>query len=210
MGLTPILGVTALLALVPLSSASAISKCPLITDQQGDASAPPAVSSGANFLFKDEPAYDIVSADIASDRKVINMVIRVEKLANKAAGSPLGIEWRFDFTAGQNTLFAEVVSDSNDWGQKQGVSAYIGYVDGTSHYIKPTRAYLDMRHNEIRIRVPVGDYGTYAPSIGTRLTNLIASAGRWYDVPGFTYSETVDWARTDNTYILGRKTCIKA
>lgn len=195
---------------LPLSGASGVSKCPLIVDQQGDANAPPAVSSGANLLFSSQPAYDILSADIASDRRTMNIVIRVVKLATSASMSPLGIEWRFDFTAGQNLLFAEVVSDTNGWGQKPGVSAYIGYVDGTAHLIKTEKAVLDFKHNEVRMRIPISDFADHAPAVGTKLTDLMASGGRWYDVPGYTYSETDDRATTDNSYILGHTTCIPA
>lgn len=205
--LAAVVGVLASI-LMPLPGSSAAPKCPLISDPSGDATAPPGVSSGANFLFPNEPAYDIVSADIASDRSVITVVIRVLKLATQAPSAPMGIEWRFDFTAGQNMLFAEAISAASSRTRKAGVSAYIGYVDNTSHLITSTKVLLDFRRSEVRIRVPISDFGAYAPSLGTKLTNLVATAGRWYEGPKFTYSETVDRDTTDNVYVLGSKGCI--
>lgn len=202
-----------LLILIPTSGATAAtSKCPVIVDPTGDATAPPVISNGLlDLLTPNVAAYDIVSADIASTNSLITMVIRVSKLATKVNSSPTGIFWRFDFTGSTGHLFGEVVSDSNSSiGGPAGVSAYIGNVDGTAHLIHVEKPLLDFKHNEVHLRVPMRDFGNLTPSPQTPLTALTASGGRWYDLPGFTLGETDDTATTDNTYILGRTACIKA
>lgn len=197
---------------LPATSQSAAPKCPIIVDPEGDATAPPLISNGLNFLFPNQDAYDIVSADLAADRKLINIVIRVKQLALKAPSSPTGIFWRFDFTGGQDQhLFTEVVSDSNDTiGQKSGVRAYIGYVDGTAHLISYVKPLMDFKHNEVHVRIALSDFGDKAPAAGTKLTALEASGGRWYDTAVFTLGEPDDTATTEATYVVGRSTCIRA
>lgn len=208
-----LVGVLALagLTVLPSTGQTAAQSCPVIVDEEGDATAPPFVSNGANFLFNNVDAYDIVSADLAADSKLVNIVIRVKNLALSASSAPTGIFWRFDFTSGQDQLFAEVVSDSNDnIGQDKGVTAYLGYVDGTAHLIDYVKPIIDFKHNEVHVRVPLTAFKEKTPADGQKLTALSASGGRWYDLPLFTLGEPDDYATTEASYIVGRKTCIRA
>lgn len=213
LALAPVLALSiAGIVALPSSGQSAAPTCPLITDEQGDADAPPVISNGlVKLLSSNNPAYDVTSADLASDGHILTLVIRVAQLSTSANLSPTGIFWRFDFTPPQGSpLFAEVVSDTNSSiGGPAGVTAYLGYVDGTAHLIKYVTPTLDLAKNEVRVRVRLSDFGDHRPATGSELTALQASGGRWYDLPGFTLGETDDTATTNDNVILGRKTCIR-
>lgn len=175
--------------------------CNLVQDVKGDGTANILLDEGT----PNDPAWDIISADIASDGSKLTTVVRVDKLAKSASSSPTGIQWRFNFTVGEESLYTSVRSDT-----VFGVSGSYGYVDGISRTIAKVDPVLDMDKNEVRITVPLSGFAERVKinKTGTKLTGLSASAGRFYNFGAVTGSEPSDRAEGPRSYSTGTKSCV--
>lgn len=174
--------------------------CNLLKDDKGDGTAF-LVGSGT----PSDPAWDIVSADIASDGSKLTTVVRVDKLATSAPTSPGGVQWRFNFTVGDATLYTSVRADT-----ALGVTGSYGYVENISMTLGTATPVLDTAKNEVRITVPLSGFSEQAviKKTGTTLGGLSASAGRFYNLGAVTASEPSDTATGAGSYVTGTKSCV--
>lgn len=200
------LAVTGSLALSVVAAGGALAvppkpACNLVQDAKGDGTANILLDEGT----PNDPAWDILSADIASDGSKLTTVVRVDKLAKSASSSPMGIQWRFNFTVGDQALYTSVRSDT-----LFGVSGSYGYVDGISRTIAKVDPVLDMDKNEVRITVPLSGFAERVKieKTGTKLMGLSASAGRFYNLGAVTGSEPSDRAEGARSYSTGTKSCV--
>lgn len=191
-----------LVATAGLAGAAPAAKpvCNLIKDDKGD---------GTAFLIgsgtPSDPAWDIVSADIASDGSKLTTVIRVDQLAESAPTSPGGVQWRFNFTVGDAALYTSVRADT-----LLGVTGSYGYVDTISETLGSATPILDTKKNEVRLTVPLGGFREVASikKTGTSLGGLEATAGRFYNLGAVTASEPSDRADGAASYVTGTRSCV--
>ena len=174
--------------------------CNLIKDAAGDGTATLLVDGGPN-----EDAWDIVSADVASSGSKLTTVIRVAALAESATTSPGGVQWRFNFSVGDAQLYTQVTADA-----LLGTSASYGYVDTISNTLGDAGFVLDTKKNEVRVTVPLSGFSEQAKiaKVGTALTELDATAGRYYNLGAVTASEASDSAPGTGRYKTGTTSCV--
>ena len=201
--LRPVLAVAVCAALAAgtgIAAAAPAPVCNLITDAKGDGTATILTDEGG----PNDPSWDILSADVASTKKGLTTVIRVDKLAASALTSPGGVQWRVNFTAGDKQLFTQVVST------RSGLVGRYGYVDTLSRSLGGAPATVDMAKNEIRITVPDKGFAAQATikKVGTTLTDMTATAGRYYDLVAVTGSEPSDGTEVGKSYTTGTASCV--
>lgn len=174
--------------------------CNLLKDDKGDGTAN-IVADGT----PSDPAWDILSADIATDGSKLTTVIRVDRLATSAPTSPGGVQWRFNFTVGDASLYTSVRADT-----LLGVTGSYGYVDTISETLGEATPVLDTKKNEVRITVPLGGFSQVASikRAGTSLGGLEATAGRFYNLGAVTASEPSDSADGASSYVTGTRSCV--
>ncbi len=189
-----------------LTSASAAPKpvCNLVTDVKGDAKGPTAAVN--------EPALDILSADVASNAKKITGVIRVLKLAETTANYPLGITWRVNFTIGDTSYGMYAISD------RSGVVGQTSFTDPTTGSgtiaQTATTAVLDMVKNEVRISTSTTAFaGRVNVKPGTKLEALDAVTGGIFQFATPAVSGNLRYASVDDTtggsdYTAGTASCV--
>lgn len=210
---TLVAGLGLVVAVTGVSSASQhVHPCVhAIIDQAGDANAPPGISSAANPVFPSEPAYDITYADLATNSTSLTGVIHVLKLATTAGTAPTGLEWRFDFMVGGKQLFVQAIVDKTPGSAFIGVGqGRYGYLDSTAHTLGRLTPVLDLARSEVRMTLPLQAFaGQTRIKPGVRLSDLVASAGRFYNLGASTITEADDhgWAKQD--YIAGARSCVR-
>jgi hypothetical protein len=175
--------------------------CNLVTDDKGDADQ--GLTSASS-----QPAWDIVSADVATDTKNITTVIRVAKLSKAVSDDPLGSQWRFDFTVDGIKLFTQATSTPF------GDAFTIGYSDTTSHGFASSGAtgVFDTAKNEVRVTAPLSSTSSKATiKVGTKLTALEASDGDYVNTAGGSPSGSfqADDALGAKSYTGGVLSCVK-
>lgn len=175
--------------------------CNILKDGKGDGTANIVLNDGT----PSDPAWDIVSADIASDGSKLTTVVRVDKLAESAATSPGGVQWRFNFEVGGAQLYTQVVADTIE-----GVTGSYGYVENISMTLGNAAPVLDTKKNEVRLTVPLSGFSAQASikRTGTSLTGLNATAGRFYNLGAVTGSEPSDTAEGATSYVTGTRSCV--
>jgi hypothetical protein len=157
-----------------------------------------------------EPAYDILSGDVATDDRTITAVIRVVGLAKNTPSSPTGMQWRLDFSvAGSITplflqAYATPFGDGFDIGSTDGGTS-------TSYAGATVTGVFDLERSEVRISAPLSapkDEVIIAP--GSRIESLHVSAGRFYNTAGDhpSVSERTDEAESSRTYTAGTPSCV--
>lgn len=82
--------------------------CNLVEDPKGDATQFYVLPEGA---APNEPAADIVSADVASNGKQMTTVLRVDKLSKSAPTSPFGFVWYTYFDVEGVTFYTQTKAD---------------------------------------------------------------------------------------------------
>jgi hypothetical protein len=119
--------------------------------------------------------------------------------------SPGGVQWRFNFSVGDADLYTSVRADT-----ALGVTGSYGYVGNISMTLGTAEPILDMAKNEVRITVPLSGFSEQAviKKTGTKLANLNASAGRFYNLGAVTGSEPSDVAEGGTSYVTGTKSCV--
>jgi hypothetical protein len=136
--------------------------CKTILDPEGDS------AHGASL--------DIVSADIASDRKTVTAVIRLASISKTNPDAPTGQGYYFDFTAGGEApiFLSYTITPTTE-------SFNYGYVDtatggGLHRSIDAAKGVVDTAKKEIRISAPVGAWTTYGnPKVGSKITGITLS-----------------------------------
>ena len=152
------------LALATLAGpSSAAPPCNLETDPTGDTflaryqEAPPA---GGPVYGPQEDSLDIVSADIASDGKVVTAVIRVANLGAAASTAPTGRGYEFTFTTTktENLLYLRALKDAAETfevGFKEPLEVGV-----TTLYtaLGEATGVFDVAKNEVRITAPLAAF----------------------------------------------------
>lgn len=112
---------------------------------------------------------DILSADIASNKKVVTAVFRLAAISKSNSDAPTGQGYYFDFTAGGETpiFLSYSVTPTTE-------AFNFGWVDGTIHRtIGAASGVVDTAKKEIRISAPVGSWTTYGnPKVGSKITGV--------------------------------------
>ena len=202
------LGVCAALAVatgVAAAAPKAKPVCNLLTDAAGDAN--------GSFLAEDgvpgapsEDAVDIVSADIASTKKVVTTVLRVKKLAASSPTAPGGLHWKFFFTVGETLVYTQAVAPAGG-----AVTYTYGTIDGTtgtSTSLGSASGVLDLAKNEVRITVPASALPE-TPKLGSKITELAPNAGRFVgNEAALTFSDSTDMATSSKSYTAGAPSCV--
>lgn len=205
-----IAGVLTLLALAasPLvaTSHAAPKACRLVTDKKSDAVA---VATPSGLTTSNEPAFDIVSADIASNSKQVAVAIRVAKLTETVSTSPGGSVYLVRFTlpkSGGSHVFALIARITP---QGKVFSLSRKSTDPTVPWQKVENAegLFDVKKNEVRIWVPISSFPKPATfTRGAPVAGLGAAAGRIL-VPEMREDDT-DTAASAKKYTGGAASCL--
>lgn len=187
------------LLVVGTSHAAAKPVCNIVNDVKGDADV-------ANGIGQDD-ALDILSADVATNKKSLTAAIRVVKASPKSAYYQYGVTWRLNFTVADVPLSISAVSDRN------GVIGQYTYTDTTGGHIIASDAVvaIDTTANEVRISVPISAYGDHADlKPGTKISAISATTGAIANTPaGNLRFPTIDSSDTkDGAYTAGAKSCV--
>jgi hypothetical protein len=161
--------------------------CNLIADAKGDATGTGFGNNGPN-----DPALDIVSADLATDATRLTAVIRVAALAGSTDTAPTGRGYDVTFSV-KGTTFAVrgVLSPAGD-----------RWYDGNGTGV------VDKAKNEIRITVPLAKFSV-AIKPNDVLTGLKANTWRYVGGTANVPMGRVDDAATGATYKVGSPSCVK-
>jgi len=155
-----------LAALAP--QASAAPSCNLIEDAKGDATQLYILGEGS---VPNEPALDIVSADVASNGKQMTTAIRVDKLARNSSGSPYGNIWYVYFSVGGIEFYTQAQSPLT------GDVFTVGYIADTGLRTalpdNTATGVVDLEKNEVRVTFNLAQLATQAPAKpGSKITGL--------------------------------------
>jgi hypothetical protein len=148
--------------------------CNLLSDAKGDAYPTTAMPAGPS-----DDTLDIVTADVATNKKTITAVIRLTKVAEQSDTSPTGYHMVFNFTApgATNPLYLQYFSGNDaleasfDYGYDDAVNGLtsLGNADGV----------VDLAKNEIRISAPLSGFADQASiKPGQKLGDLAVQATR--------------------------------
>lgn len=197
-------------ALLATGPADAALRCPLILDELGDS---------RGFGVSDEAAYDLVSADVASDRTTLTAVMRLDDIAPDS-GLMSPANYMFVVRQGQGLLQLHVDNTPTGTGYRgfaspsQELSADIEWVAATGS--------IDPAKDEVRISVPLAALPSYVSATpGTVLSGfavLVSHDHGTVTVPVDALpavartlpsaGSVVDEGRTDATYVAGRPSCV--
>lgn len=167
--------------------------CNLIVDAKGD--------DGGAFPHSD--SLDIVSADIASNAKLVTAVIRVAKYAASDSNTaPTGRAWYLEFTvpSAETSLWlgAQVTPT--------GTLFRYGWVDGSiRRSLGVVEGTIDVAKSELRISAPIGiwaERGMVKP--GVKVSSLTAASYNFVGLAAAGGSlQPGDTAEATKTYIAG-------
>ena len=167
----------AALACAPGAATAAPQKraCHLIADPTGDTSS---VAPDASL----DAQLDITSADVATGKKYLTAVVRLDQLAKDDPANPQGRIYEFDFTAQEKNFilmgallpggssFEVYISDTRFEEGQPGARSATG--------IGAAMGFLDLEHKEVRITAPLSVFDPYV-----RLTKNVGL----YALVAFTY-----------------------
>jgi hypothetical protein len=178
--------------------------CHLVTDSTNDAK---------SVTGSDDPSLDIVSADVATNKKFLTAVIRVAKLTTGSdSQSPLGRFWQISMAVpGANANQLVIGISDGPYGARDG--------DGLGGKVK-----FDPATNSISIteslKVLAGAFHAHVVYGKTRLTQFVASSSsqiQWPAVGGLS-TLTSPVGATDHApnngvspavYVAGGRSCLK-
>ena len=172
LALVPVAALVALVAPAAVAAPKVAPSCNTITDPAGDTFAfrtqndPPA---GSPAYGPQDDNLDLISADLASDGKVVTAVVRIKKLSRTVQTSPTGLTAAIGFLIGSGDtvvrLQAVLATGQADRFEVSAIppdnlpnqpSTYVGDVTGV----------VDLAKNEVRITAPaamLAPYGTLKP-----------------------------------------------
>jgi hypothetical protein len=198
----------------PVATAAGPNKpaCDQVKDARGDVLVTePGVDNGD---------YDITSADIATNKKLITVVIRLTSLAAEDPSSPMARDYEFDFSANGHAFdlsaslltggadFRAAVYDRSTPGGR--VGSDLGRVTGI----------IDVRRHEIRMTAPLSLFAPYASFKQTYVDHLAVSSARAVGQDGVASPDgrvtvgsqstavVVDDASSQARYMPGARTCV--
>lgn len=187
--------------------------CDLVSDPSGDVS-PSAPGVG-------DSDYDIRSADIATDKRRLTVVIRLASLAPEDPSAPVSRDYEFDFVANGHAFgmlaslltggsnYQAVVYDVTEPGGRSGTD--LGDVTGV----------VDTARHEIRITAPLSLFAPYASFKQTYIDQLYVTSARAAGQGGTTSPDgrvsigaqstavVVDSASSNSRYSPGRSSCVR-
>lgn len=185
--------------------------CNLIVDAAGD-------DGGGNPAFAHTDSLDILGGDLASDGKVVTVVLRLAKAVASDSSTPTGRSYYVDFAVpgGKNKLSLGVTTTPTT------TSFSPSYVDGTIHRgiaSTTTVGAFDTAKKELRITTAASDWAAYGDiKSGTVFSELQALS--YYFVGGYVPSTPAtgtagggslqpgDTADSVKTYKAGAKSCV--
>ena len=220
LALVPLVALVA--GVAPLAEAAPKPKpvCQTITDPKGDTFAVRAQDAQGAY-GPQEDALDIVSADLASDGKVVTAVVRLSKLSRAIATSPQGFTVGVDFIIGSSSDVVRLQGVLVQGGDRFEVSAKAGDAlpNVPSTFVGAATGVVDEKKGEVRIHAPaelLKPYGTLAP--GTKLIpNEAESATASRGVPAITTTPGApmttrgpfaDIAAAGKTIAVGAPSCV--
>lgn len=161
--------------------------CNLVTDAKSDATGTGFGSGGPN-----DPALDIVTADIATDATRLTAVIRVAGLSGSTDTSPTGRGYDVTFSVKGTTIAIRgVLSPAGD-----------RWMDGNGTGV------ADKTKNEVRITVPLAKFSVPIKPNDV-LTGLRANTWRYVGGSANVPMGRVDDAASAKTYTAGWPSCVK-
>lgn len=203
--------------------------CNLVIDPAGDGNgidlgstpyAPPApqVRLPAEAAGPSIDALDLLSGDVATDKKRLTVVIRVKALATMATEAATGMTWGLYFTNG-NTTFS-VLAHTNPVGATNFDAAYSTPGINSLYAAGSVTGYFDLKKNEIHMTAPLELFEAQEDfKTGTKLTNINVLSGPEIAIPEATgklgggallegptyYSDTT---ANGKPYALGAPSCV--
>ncbi len=201
-----LLGVACVAGLTAPSYASMPKSCYLVQDKTGDAQDQPNTTPPS----PNQPAYDIVSGDVASDQKSITTVIRVAHLGTALDSPGQDSEYHFTFWVGRDSRVVTTYAYRSVDAEK----FFFGVAPespGTNDPLSRATGVFDVANNEVRVTVPLTQAAHGRVIRGdTRLTHLGASTWRGYGVESAytSIASGLDTASSRKTYLLGSPSCV--
>ena len=169
LALVPLVALVA--ATAPFAEAAPKPKpiCDSITDAKGDTFAIRAQDSQGAY-GPQEDALDIVSADLASDGKVVTAVVRVVALSRAIATSPTGFTAGVDFLIGSGSDVVRLSATATPDGDRFEVSATSADAlpNQPSTFVGEVTGVVDEKKSEVRIHAPaelLAPYGALKPGV---------------------------------------------
>lgn len=228
-------------ALLASGAASAATKakplCNLVADAAGDAAptlkdvifpieftpAPiPPVQAPAGFpnvpLGSSTDALDVLSADLAANKKHITAVIRLKKLASTApTAAPSGMRWKFFWVADEVVFSMGAHADPT--GAITFDAAYVDTLGRGNLYAGGVTGSFDTAKSEIHLSASPSLFAQANIKVGSKLSKLNVLTGveaAISDKTGRvtsgaiyrTYPVTHDTADTAKTYVVGTSSCV--
>jgi hypothetical protein len=175
--------------------------CNLVADPAGDATG--FVVTG--LPLPNDDALDIVSGDVASNKKLLTGVIRLASMAADSS-SPTGRTYYVNFTINGTKAFLDAIVASDG-----SVTFNAGDFTGTNNGRKTLGAVegvVDPAKKEIRITAPAGTW-TESAKPGAKIAGLDLLAQRFIGTTttgGVT--PTADEAKSDAVYVAGSASCV--
>lgn len=181
--------------------------CRLITDVAGDTTAvmPPG-SAGVPVPGPVDGALDIVSADIASNPKVVTAVIRVSNLGTSAMTSPVGADYGLAFGVNEQRFAFDALRDAT--GYERFLLVLTGNAVGTGGV--DIDGVFDAAHNEVRMTAPVEAFKELGGRVsqGAVSQELNAFTQRAFGAQGSYTFQLTDVAEAQKQYRFGSASCV--
>ncbi|HVE99075.1 MAG TPA: hypothetical protein VNA12_07835, partial [Mycobacteriales bacterium] len=156
--------------------------CNLVRDPAGDDSVGLGSVDGPPTDTSD--TLDILSADLATDRATLTVVIRVAKLSFYDPTAPTGQRYSFWFLGDESRFLLEAHRTRTGeffTAQVQGPPTAVNGTDVYPMYpLGPVRGMFDDDANEVRIHVRIADLQTHAPTLRTGESKLTGLRIRTY------------------------------
>ena len=196
------------LLVLTVPSQGATRSCRIAVDDTGDTvglmpsdgAAPPGSSAAPS-----DPGLDVVSADLASDRRVITAVVRVADLGNGTPTSPVGHAYLLTFVVNEQRFTMYAMQDTSGYrrfllvdGAEAGTTGVV--VDGT----------FDRTHDEVRISAPLSAFGELGGHIpyGGHTTEMQVVTQRALGLQGSYTFQSADAASARVQYRFGSPSCV--
>lgn len=190
LALIPVAALVALTAPVAGAATKLAPTCNTITDPAGDTFAV-RLQDGVGAYGPQDDSLDVVSADLASNGKVVTGAVRIKKLSRTVSTSPTGVTVGLGFLigAGDSVIRLQAVLPT---GQPDRFEVAVIGPDNLPNqpatYVGDVTGVVDLPKNEVRITAPaalLAPYGTLKP--GTPLIpNEAESATVSRGVPAIT------------------------
>lgn len=199
--------------------------CKLIVDAPGDANLIPSIDFSPAPLTTPASGpssgpLDVLSADLAGDKKRLTAVIRVKKLAaTDPTFAPTGMEWDFGFIAEDQQF--DLVASTDPTGKVTFAASYFQKttMEGALYPNGSVAGVFDTAKNEVRITAPYDLFAAQATiKAGTVITGLTASTVTQVAVPEptgklgggnlLTDGLYIDQSDTKKTYKTATPSCV--